>query len=57
MKTLAQEEQITDELSQEAAHILEILDQIENHTANLRKKLMLALKSKNDTIRLKLDEV
>ncbi len=42
------------ELSQEALQILEILDQIENHTAVLRKKLVSELKVKNETIRLDL---
>lgn len=45
------------ELSQEAMQILEILDQIENHTAILRKKLVSELKPKSESIRLKLDNI
>ncbi len=37
------------ELSQEVLQILEILDQIENHTAELRKKLMAELKKNNQS--------
>lgn len=46
------------DIPQEAAHLLEILDQIENHTADLRKKLMEELKKNNAArISLSLDEV
>ena len=46
------------EIPQEIAHLLEILDQIENHTAELRKKLMEELKKNNSSrIALSLDEV
>ena len=42
----------------EAAHLLELLDQIETHTAELRKKLMEEIKKANAIkVRLKLDEV
>lgn len=44
-------------LSQEAQQIIEILDQIEDHTAQLRKKLMNELKKNNNAINIKLDEV
>jgi len=46
-----------DELSQEALRMLEILDQIEVHTADLRKKLVEELKPKDGSIKLKLDEI
>lgn len=46
-----------DELSQEAVKMLEILDQIESHTADLRKKLVEELKPKDNSIKLKLDEI
>lgn len=46
-----------DELSQEAVKMLEILDQIESHTADLRKKLVDELKPKDNSIKLKLDEI
>ena len=45
------------ELSHEAMQILEILDQIENHTAALRKKLVSELTSKTEVVHLKLDNV
>jgi hypothetical protein len=46
------------DIPQEAAHLLEILDQIENHTADLRKKLMEEIKKSNALkVSLKLDEV
>ncbi len=46
------------DIPQEAAHLIEILDQIENHTAELRKKLMEELKKSNSArIALSLDEV
>lgn len=46
-----------DELSNEAKHILEILDQIEVHTADLRKKLVNELKPKDNSIHLDLDAI
>lgn len=45
------------DLSQEALQILEILDQIENHTAALRKKLVSELTTKSESVHLKLDNV
>ncbi len=51
-----QQEQIN-ELSHEAMQILEILDQIENHTAILRKKLVSELSAKSENVSLKLDNV
>jgi hypothetical protein len=58
MSTAATKEQIIlEELSNEALQILEVLDQIENHTAILRKKLLEELRPKNQEIRLKLEEV
>ncbi|MES2961103.1 MAG: hypothetical protein V4694_01835 [Pseudomonadota bacterium] len=51
------EQQSINELSQEAVQILDILDQIENHTAALRKKLIAELKPKTETVHLKLDNV
>jgi hypothetical protein len=49
--------EISEELSIEALQILEILDQIENHTAILRKKLVSEFKPKSEPIRLKLDNI
>lgn len=59
MKTNAQikEQHSINELSAEASKIIEILDKIEDHTANLRKKLMLELKPKAEAIRLDLDNI
>ncbi len=51
------QEETLSQLSQEAMQILEILDQIENHTASLRKKLISELATKNETVHLKLDNV
>jgi hypothetical protein len=57
-KPALKEKDIYKEIPQEAAHLLEILDQIENHTADLRKKLMEELKRTNSSrVNLKLDEV
>ncbi len=55
--TLTKEQQSISELSQEALQILDILDQIENHTAALRKKLIAELKPKTEAVHLKLDNV
>jgi hypothetical protein len=44
-------------LPQDAVQLLEILDQIENHTADLRKKLMSEIRSSSNAVRLKLDNV
>jgi len=54
---LTKEQQSINELSQEALQILDILDQIENHTAALRKKLIAELKPKTETVHLKLDNI
>lgn len=51
------ESQNINELSHEALQILDILDQIENHTANLRKKLVSEFSIKSENISLKLKEV
>lgn len=48
---------LLDEMSQEARKMLDILDQIESHTADLRKKLIEELKPKDESIKLKLDEI
>ncbi len=52
-----QEKESLGDLSHEAMQILEILDQIENHTAALRKKLVSELSTKTETVHLKLDNV
>lgn len=44
-------------LPAEAVQLLQILDKIENHTADLRKKLMSEFKSNSSVVRLKLDNV
>jgi hypothetical protein len=54
---ITKEQQSINELSQEALQILDILDQIENHTAVLRKKLIAELKPKTETVHLKLDNI
>lgn len=50
-------EQVVEHLSQEALQILDLLDKIENHTADLRKKLMSELKKNVGTVHLKLDNI
>ena len=55
--TLRKEQIDYNELSQEALEILEILDQIENHTAILRKKLVSELKAKNEAVQLKAEKI
>ena len=57
IKPAAQEQDNLNSLYQEALQILDILDQIENHTAALRKKLMSELRPKNEAVHLKLDNV
>ena len=44
-------------IPQDAKHVLEILTQLENHTAQLRKKLMSELKHHSNPIKLTLDKV
>ncbi len=51
------EEVELNDLPREAVLVLQMLDQIENHTAELRKKLMLELKPNGNTIKLNLDKV
>jgi len=58
MNIAATKEQIVlDELSHEALQILQIIDEIENHTAVLRKKLLEELRPRNEEIRLKLEQI
>ena len=47
----------TSDLPAEAVQALKILDELENFTAELRKKLMAELKPGGNVIRLKLDNV
>ena len=51
------EQEVLNELSHEMMQILEILDQIENHTAVLRKKLVAELTTKSESINLKLENI
>lgn len=58
MKNLQIKEQGNqNQLSQEAKQIIELLDKIEDHTAELRKKLMSELKSESQALHLKLDNI
>ena len=58
MKNLQiKEQQNKKPLSQEAKQIIDLLDKIEDHTAQLRKKLMSELKTDNQKINLKLDDI
>jgi len=55
---LAVREQIDfKQLPQEALKLLEVLDQLENHTSELRKKLMQELKPKGNLVKLSLDQI
>jgi hypothetical protein len=55
---LAIEQQIDLEvLPAEALNVLEILNKIENHTADLRKKLMSELRPKGNLVRLNLEKI
>lgn len=50
---LAQENQ----LPKEAAHVLKVLEELENFTAQLRKKVMAELKTNNNLVHLKLEDI
>ena len=54
---LLKEQNNTHHLTKEVAEILEILDQIETRTADLRKKLMSELKTSENTVHIKLDAI
>ena len=41
----------------EAMQVLDLLEQIENHTANLRKNIISEMSANQTSIRLKLDQV
>ncbi|OFW81426.1 MAG: hypothetical protein A2887_03900 [Alphaproteobacteria bacterium RIFCSPLOWO2_01_FULL_40_26] len=58
-KPAIQENIDLNELSKEALQIIDILDRIENHTIELRRKIMEELKQSADSSRthLKLDNV
>jgi hypothetical protein len=45
------------QLPKEAMLVLELLEQIENHTANLRKDIISEMNANQSSIRLKLDQV
>ncbi len=46
-----------DQLSKEAVQVLKVLDELENFTAELRKKVMSELKSSSNLVHLKLDDM
>ena len=55
---LALREQIDfNQLPSEALKVLEILDQLEEHTSKLRKNLMLELRPSGNIVHLKLDSI
>jgi hypothetical protein len=54
---ITKEQERINDLSHEAMQILEILDQIENHTAALRKKLVSEFSVKSENVSLKLDNI
>ncbi len=45
------------QLPKEAAKVLEILEELENFTAQLRKKVMAELKANNNLVHLKLNDI
>ncbi len=53
LNTKEQENQIP----KEAAQVLKVLEELENFTAELRKKVMAELKTNNNLVRLKLDDM
>ncbi len=58
IKSVVKEQEEVSQIPQEATHLLEILDQIETHTAELRKKLMEEIKKANSAkVNLKLDNI
>ncbi len=46
-----------EQLPSEALQVLELLEQIENHTANLRKDLISEMSSNQTSIKLQLEQV
>jgi hypothetical protein len=46
-----------EQLPSEALQVLELLEQIENHTANLRKDLISEMSSNQASIKLQLEQV
>lgn len=44
-------------LPREAMQVLELLEQIENHTANLRKNIISEMTTNQASIKLRLDQV
>lgn len=57
MKNANIQEKLENNLSKEATQVLKILDELENFTAELRKKVMAELKTNNNLVRLKLDDM
>lgn len=49
--------ELENNLPKEALHVLKILDELENFTAELRKKVITELKTNNNSVHIKLDEV
>ena len=45
------------QLPKEAAHVLKVLEELENFTAELRKKVMAELKTNNNLVHLKLNDM
>ena len=45
------------QLPKEAVQVLKVLDELENFTAELRKKVIAELRTNNNLVRLKLDDM
>ncbi len=50
-------QELENHLPKEAMQVLKILDELENFTAELRKKVISELKTNNNSVHLKLDEM
>jgi hypothetical protein len=58
MQDLKIKEQVDlNKLPEDAVHALKILDELENFTAELRKKLMAELRPGGNVVRLKLEDI
>ncbi len=51
------EQNLENVVPQEAMSVLKILDELENFTAELRKKVMAEIKTNNNVVRLKLEDI
>lgn len=58
MKNVNVKEQASEnQMPKEATQVLKVLDELENFTAELRKKIMAELKTNNNLVHLKLNDM